>query len=352
MEQKLDLSVLDKITIPEVETIDQFETKVEQENKEELQETALEEVESLDSFKDEGEEAAEENEESSDNSSSSDEQDSLREIAKWAHELGILDYEEEKFESSEEYFKEKFFEKVKKEAINSLPDELKYLADGYMKGIPLNDLINSKAREESFESINDDNLKEDEGLQEELVGQWLALQDHDQDEIKEKIESYKDGLLLEKEAKVALKKLKKYEQSYQQQLAAQAEEQQKMAQRQYEEQLNQLKKDIESAESFIPGVAMQKQDKERLFMAITRRDRNGRTELENKMSSKEMQLAVAQFVLQLEGKLEAVERKAYTKAAQNTKKVVNSYSEDSKGKKIDMSVVRKAIDQSKKQYKF
>lgn len=352
MEQKLDLSVLDKITIPEVETIDQFETKVEQENKEELQETALEEVESLDSFKDEGEEAAEESEESSDNSSSSDEQDSLREIAKWAHELGILDYEEEKFESSEEYFKEKFFEKVKKEAINSLPDELKYLADGYMKGIPLNDLINSKAREESFESINDDNLKEDEGLQEELVGQWLALQDHDQDEIKEKIESYKDGLLLEKEAKVALKKLKKYEQSYQQQLAAQAEEQQRMAQRQYEEQLNQLKKDIESAESFIPGVAMQKQDKERLFMAITRRDRNGRTELENKMSSKEMQLAVAQFVLQLEGKLEAVERKAYTKAAQNTKKVVNSYSEDSKGKKIDMSVVRKAIDQSKKQYKF
>ena len=352
MEQKLDLSVLDKITIPEVETIDQFETKVEQENKEELQETALEEVESLDSFKDEGEEAAEESEEFSDNSSSSDEQDSLREIAKWAHELGILDYEEEKFESSEEYFKEKFFEKVKKEAINSLPDELKYLADGYMKGIPLNDLINSKAREESFESINDDNLKEDEGLQEELVGQWLALQDHDQDEIKEKIESYKDGLLLEKEAKVALKKLKKYEQSYQQQLAAQAEEQQKMAQRQYEEQLNQLKKDIESTESFIPGVAMQKQDKERLFMAITRRDRNGRTELENKMSSKEMQLAVAQFVLQLEGKLEAVERKAYTKAAQNTKKVVNSYSEDSKGRNIDMSVVRKAIDQSKKQYKF
>lgn len=352
MEQKLDLSVLDKITIPEVETIDQFETKVEQENKEELQETALEEVESLESFKDEGEEITEENEESSNNSSSSDEQDSLKEIAKWAHELGIFDYEEDKFESSEEYFKEKFFEKVKKEAINSLPDELKYLADGYMKGIPLNDLINSKAREESFESINDDNLKEDEGLQEELVGQWLALQDHDQEEIKEKIESYKDGLLLEKEAKVALKKLKKYEHSYQQQLATQAEEQQKMAQRQYEEQLNQLKKDIESTESFIPGVTMQKQDRERLFMAITRRDRNNKTELENKMSSKEMQLAVAQFVLQLEGKLDAVERKAYTKAAQNTKKVVNSYSEDNKGKKIDMSVVRKAIDQSKKQYKF
>lgn len=351
MEQKLDLSVLDKITIPEVETIEQFETKVETEKKDELQETALEEVESLEDF---GETPQEESSESDNSSSSqsSEEQDSLREIAKWAHELGILDYEEEKFESSEEYFKEKFFEKVKKEAINSLPDELKYLAEGYMKGISLNDLINSKAREESFESINDDNLKEDENLQEELVSQWLALQDHDQDEIKEKIESYKDGLLLEKEAKVALKKLKKYEQSYQQQLAVQAEEQQKTAQRQYEEQLNQLKKDIEATESFIPGVTLQKQDKERLFMAITRRDRNGKTELESKMSSKEMQLAVAQFVLQLEGKLDTVERKAYTKAAQNTKKVVNSYSEDKGNKKIDMSVVRKAIDQSKKQYKF
>lgn len=355
-ETKLDLSVLDKITIPEVEDLTHFETKVESEQKEELEEAALEEVEGIDQFagntgKDEEEESEGPSFDSSENSG--EEQDSLREIAKWAHELGIFDYDEQDFQSSEDYFKEKFFDKVKKEALESLPDEIKYLADGYMKGVPLNELINSKAREESYANLTDDELKEDETLQEELVGQWLALQDHDADEIKEKLESYKDGLLLEKEAKIALKKLKKYEQSYQQQLAAEAQQQQIAAQKQYEAQLNQLKKDIESAESFIPGIQLQKSDKERLFAAITRRDRDGKTELERKMGSKEMQLAVAQFVLQLEGKVDAVERKAYTKAAQKTKTVVNSYPDESnKNKKIDISVVRKAIDQSKKQYKF
>lgn len=353
-ETKLDLSVLDKITIPEVESIESFEEKVEKENKDELEEAALEEVESIDTFDPNEEVEMEEtsSSESSENSEESGDGDSLREIAKWAHELGIFDYDEKDFQSSEDYFRDKFFEKVKKEAFEALPDEIKYLADGYMKGVPLNDLLNSRARQESFASINDDVLKDDESLQENLVGQWLALQDHDPEEIKDKIESYKDGLLLEKEAKVALKKLKKYEHSYQQQLSYEAEQRQLAAQQQYTAQINQLKKEIETAESFIPGVPLQKQDKEKLFMAITRRDRNGRTELENRMSSKDMQLAVAQFVLQLEGKLDAVERKAYTKAAQKTKSVINTEDSSVKNKKIDMSVIKKAIDQSKKSYKF
>lgn len=349
-ETKLDLSVLDKITIPEVDGIEQFQDEVEAERKEEMQETALEEVESISDF---GGDSPEENNNtnSSDNTSSED-QDSLREIAKWAHELGIFDYDEKDFQSSEDYFKDKFIEKVKKEALESLPGELKTIAEGYMRGVPLNDLLNSKAREESFSSISDDILAEDENLQESLVGQWLALQDHDNDEIKEKLESYKDGLLLEKEAKVALRKLKKYEASYQQQLSAEAGQRKQQAQVQYDNQLTQLKKDIEATETFIPGITLQKQDKERLYMAITRRDRDGLTELERKMGSKEMQLAVAQFVLQLEGKVDAVERKAYTKAAQNTKSTINSNNTDSTNKKIDIGVIRKAIDQSKKQYKF
>ena len=350
MNQKLDMSVLDKITIPEVDSLESFEEKTVEASNTNLQEPLLEEVDSLEDFDDTITETSLTEEVSTENTESND-SDSLREIAKWAHDLGILDYEEDKFESSEEYFKEKFFEKVKKEALESLPSEIKYLAEGYLNGISLNELINSKAREESFASLTEESL-EDERLQESLVSQWLALQDHDSDEIKDKIESYKDGLLLEKEAKVALKKLKKYETSYQEQLANQAAKQKEQAQLQYTKQLEDLKKNIDTVDTFIPGIQLQKQDKEKLYMAITRRDRNGKTELENKMSSKEMQLAVAQFVLQLEGNLETIERKAYTKAAQKTKAVVNTYSDDSKNKKIDMSIVRKAIDQSKKNYKF
>lgn len=353
-ETKLDLSVLDKITIPEVESLESFEEKVERDSKDELEEAALQEVESINTFDPDEEVEIEEtpSSESSKNNEEPADGDSLREIAKWAHDLGIFDYDEKDFQSSEDYFKDKFFEKVKKEAFDSLPDEIKYLADGYMKGVPLNDLLNSRAKQESFASISDETLKDDESLQENLVGQWLALQDHDPDEIKDKLESYKDGLLLEKEAKVALKKLKKYEHSYQQQLGYEAEQRQLTAQQQYNTQISNLKKQIETSESFIPGIPLQKQDKEKLFMAITRRDRNGRTELENKMSSQEMQLAVAQFVMQLEGKIDAVERKAYTKAAQTTKNVINTENTSAKNSKIDMSVIKKAIDQSKKSYKF
>jgi hypothetical protein len=98
---------------------------------------------------------------------------------------------------------------------------------------------------------------------------------------------------------------------------------------------------------------MKKEDKERLFMALTKRDREGKTELEKKMVTKEMQLAVAQFVLQLDGKVDAVQRKAFTKAAQSTKEVLNSDpSKNNSNKQLDISIVRKALAQSKKQYSF
>ena len=122
-ETKLDLSVLDKITIPEVESIESFEEKVEKESKDELEEAALQEVESIDTF-DPNEEVEMEDASASENSESNEggEEDSLREIAKWAHDLGIFDYDEKDFQSSEDYFRDKFFVKVKQEAFNALPD--------------------------------------------------------------------------------------------------------------------------------------------------------------------------------------------------------------------------------------
>lgn len=362
-EMKLDLSVMDKITIPEVDSLESFETKVANTEKDTIEAAALEEVESLEEFEkgsknnassEEEEEEEEEEEKPAEVvvQSSNDEEDSLRAIAKWGHELGIFDYDEASFESSEEYFKTKFFEKVKKEALASLPEPIQYLAQNYMDGVPLDELIASKSREMRFDAIEDDTLKENENLQESIVAQWLSLQDYEEDEIKDKLESYKDSLLLEKEAKTALKKLKKYEISYQQQLTEQAKQQEELAKQEYTKQITSLKQDIEKAESFIPGIAMKKEDKERMFMALTKRDREGKTELEKKMSSKEMQLAVAQFVLQLDGKIDAVQRKAFTKAAQSTKEVLNSDSTKTTNKQLDISIVRKALAQSKRQYSF
>jgi hypothetical protein len=355
-EVKLDFSALDKITVPEVDSIEAFENKV---DTEELKDSVLEEM---------GEDIPEEEFDPSEtpedlstdshlnepnSQSSEDEGDTLRELAKWGHELGIFDYDEEKFESSEDYFKEQFFEKVKQEALHAVPDEFKNIMDAYMRGVPLSELLNSKAREESFGMLSDDELVENENLQEHLVKQWLSLQDYEPEEIDDKVESYKEGLLLEKEAKTALKKLKKYESAYQERLAEQAERQRKAQAQQYQAVIEDLKSTIQATDTFIPGVSMGSTEKERLFAAITKRDREGRTELEKKMATKEMQLAVAQFVLQLEGKVEAVERKALTKAAKQTKETINSNSTSNKTKSsVDISVIRQALKKSKQQYKF
>jgi hypothetical protein len=353
-EVKLDFSALDKITVPEVDSIEDFENKVDtQEIKEDVLDEIGEEPDPIEDLEDDTHLNEPPAMEDSSNETEESDGEPLRELAKWGHELGIFDYDEESFEPSEDYFKEKFFEKVKQEALQTVPDEFKQIMDAYMQGVPLAELLNSKAREESFASLTDEILAEDDSLQENLVKQWLSLQDYEADEIEEKVEAYKEGLLLEKEAKTALKKLKKYEGAYQQRLAEQAEAQRQMQVRQYQNMMEDLKNTIQSTETFIPGVSMGNTEKERLFAALTKRDRDGRTELEKKMATKEMQLAVAQFVLQLEGKVDAVERKALTKAAKQTKEVINSPASSNKNKSsVDLSVIRQALKKSKQQYKF
>lgn len=348
-EVKLDFSALDKITVPEVDSIEAFENKVDtDEIKEDVLDDINEEPDPLEDLEDD----SHLNEPPAGESNEGTEEDPLREIAKWGHDLGIFDYDEESFEPSEDYFKEKFFEKVKKEALQAVPDEFKNIMESYMKGVPLAELLNSKAREESFESLTEDTLSEDDNLQETLVKQWLSLQDYEPEEIEEKIESYKEGLLLEKEAKTALKKLKKYESAYQQRLTEQAEVQRQQQQKEYQKVIDDLKSTIQTAETFIPGVSMGNTEREKLFTAITKRDREGRTELEKKMSSKEMQLAVAQFVMQLEGKVDAIERKALTKVAKQTKEVINSNASSKTKSSVDLSIIRQALKKSKQQYKF
>lgn len=342
---KLDLGALDQITIPEVDSIESFN-----EEKEPKAPAKDEEGNPIDPEENDDLDDLESNLEPSIETSTDEEP--LKELAKWGHELGIFDFDEDKFEATEEYFKNQFFEKVKKEAAEAVPEEYKAIMKSYFEGVPLNELLHSKARQETFESITDEQLIEDESLQENIVKQWLSLQDYEEDEILDKIDSYKSGLLIEKEAKTALKKLKKYEANYQENLDNQAKQERETREAQNKKILDDLKENINSTETYIPGISMDKVTKEKLYNAITKRDRDGKTELEKKMSTKEMQLAVAQFVLQLEGKVDAVERKVTTKVTKNIKETLNSDNKSKSKPAIDYSIIRQAIRKSKQNNNF
>jgi hypothetical protein len=351
----LDMGSLENIRIPEVDSLEEFEklsTTDDTDLKEKILEDLNEEEEDdkLDTSEEEDLEGDTHLKEPSDKDNTDGEsEEPLRDLAKWAHELGIIDYDEAKFENTEEYFKKQFFEKVKEEALQAVPEGF---MEDYMNGVPLGELLTSKARQESYDSIKEESLEDDEPLSENLVAQWLELQDHSPEEIREKLENYKKGMILDKEAKSALRKLKAYEVKHKEAVKKRAEEDRVAEEKAIRESIDTLKSTIQSTETFIPGITMDKAQKEKLFLAITRRDREGKTELEKKMSSKEMQLAVAQFVMQLEGKVEAIERKATTKAAQKVKDVVNSDETPKAKTTVDLNVARKALKTIRKKSIF
>lgn len=75
----------------------------------------------------------------------------------------------------------------------------------------------------------------DEAMQERIIRMKLTEDGFDEDEIKAKLESYKSAVLLEGEAKSALKVLKKRDESRQQEMLRQQEEEAIASQREYQE---------------------------------------------------------------------------------------------------------------------
>lgn len=346
----LDFSSLENLDIPEIE---EKLTKTDENNEEiheEAHQAAIEEVESIEDLENDQELENDDNGNSTDSQENSQDEDPVSQIAKWGHDLGILDYDEEeyqKYEEKDEYFKDKFLEKAKQLGTESLPPVIKDLAEKYIDGVPLDELIGSMSNKQRLENITDEGLTDNIQLQETLVSQYLALQDYDEDEIKTKLSKYKGSLLLEDEAKTALKKLKKYEESYQAQLVEQTKKSQQKAKEDYESNIKELEESIKKVETFIPGITMDKTSKQKLYDSITKRDRDGRTELEKKMSTKEMQLAVAQFVMQLDGKLDAVARKATTAASVKVKDKIDAPAKTTKSS-LDLRVIKEALDKNKR----
>lgn len=356
MEKTLNLSVLEDMNIPEIK-IDAPEGVTEPEVIEPEGNT-IREVESIEELtntpSDTDEEeivevTTEENEEQ--------EEDSVKVIAKWQHELGIFDFNEEEYtksEDKEEYFKTKFIEKARQLGTETLPDMIKDLADKYVEGVPLDELITSRSNQQRLDNIDDEAIKDNVPLQESLVAALLESQGYEEDEIKNKLEKYKDTLLLEDEAKTAVKKLRKAEVEYEAKLVKQAEIDRKANEDKARAELEGLRKSIQDTPSFIEGVEMNSEAKQKLYTGITKRDRDGLTEFERKMKDKAVQMAVAQFVLQLDGKVDAVKRTVKSAEAAKLKEQVNTTPKRTaeKNTKIDFRIAKDAIGKIKSNNKF
>lgn len=277
----------------------------------------------------------------------------IRAIAEWAGTKGIIEFDAEKFEDSEDYLETKLNDVVNNKVQaykEELPEVIHDLIKNYEEGVPLMELIDSKSREMEFSSISEKALEEDVDLQKEIIRQHLANQDYKEDAIEKKIKRFEDNVMLEDEAKEALDKLKAFEVKYQANLIKETAARKAQADREWKEQLQSIEKTIMTADEIIPGIKLTKEEKQKLYEGYIKFDAKRETQLTKALKADPLaNLKIAQFFLLLNGDVSNIKTKLKTEVTKEVKKTVNTYKEkDNPFSKVDLKKVARAMEQVKK----
>ena len=386
--EKLDFSALEKLNLPPIDmkasdlepvTSGSLRGLDKEEIIEDAKESAIEEIENIDEFstpseasevsETDGEEKEEKKQTSQDSEDedledfesgqdSSEETSVVKAVAEWAKAKGLFDYEEDKFEDSEDWLETKLVEKSKEytqEWVDSLPPVIKEIISNYEEGVPLDELVYSKSREIEYNAVDENELEKSEGLQKKLVSDWLYTQEFSEEEIETKLKKYEDALILEDEAKTALKKLRVYESKYQEQLKFQTQQKQEAARQNYETYMKKIESDIMNSQEIIPDIPVSKEDRKKLYDAYTKADSKGDTALTRAIKSDpQAWYKITQFMVLMNGNLKNVEKSLQKKATEKLKKSVTTYKETPGLNKLTspaaLKAMKKALEKSKKQY--
>ena len=274
----------------------------------------------------------------------------VKALAEFGKEAGIFDYEDDKFEDKEEFLLNQISSKIDKgidTGINAykaeIPATIKELLENYEDGVPLDQLVWSKSREMEYKALDPTKIKGNTEIQEQLVGDYLALQDYTEEEITRKLERMKASGILEDEAEETHQKLIKYQEKYQETLKTQAVQRREEDQREFDRKVKEIENTINTAQEILPGVSLSKEDKQKLFEGYTKMDKNGQTELTRKMKADPLtNLKIAQLYLLYDGNLSGLEKKVKTAVAQKTKETVTTYKETPVGK-LDINAWKRAM---------
>jgi hypothetical protein len=359
----LDLSLLDSLDIPGINSNNSVREVNSIEDFEDANNSAVESVEvdteGSSDFADipeedyDAEDIVEEEEETGGSNDSA-----VKVWAEFASERGLIDLDEgEEIGDTEEFLVNKFNAKVEKvfqSYKDSLPETLKELLEAHEQGISIEDLLQSESRIAEYSSIDDNKLAEDTDLQKNIVKAFLRSQDFEEDEITEKLEKYEDALMLEGEAKSALKKLIKLEQREKEAYIKEAQHAEKTATEQYNQRIQSFTKSVMDKDEIIAGIPVTKEQKEEIVKLTTKPvavAKNGMpiTALKKmEMEDPDFLTKLAYVAGVLNWDLSVIERKAKTNVARTVKKDVDTY-KDSKLGKLDLATIKKAVKLNQKQ---
>jgi hypothetical protein len=166
--------------------------------------------------------------------------------------LEDLEKSENKVEALVEAFKSEL-ETFKRGFIESFPEELIDMAEAVSKGLPFEQIKDSKIKQINYSSLSESKLSESEDLQKSIINDYLLEKGFKRDKIDKFIEKYEDSGELESEAKEALGELKEIFKEKEENIKKSFIQQQ----RELEDNNKKIIKDIEtkvlSANEIIPG---------------------------------------------------------------------------------------------------
>ena len=202
----------------------------------------------------------------------------LKVFASWLGEKGLVDYDEESFEDSEEGLKKLMSSTVEKEVEKykqSLPEDVHKLVEFVEAGGDPKNFMEIYYNQSSWADFT----LEDDSDQKTVLTEYLKGLGEDEEDIKETIDTYEVSGILEKKAKTALNKLQQAEKSYQEQLVEVQKkydaEQKELAKKQYEDFKAKL-----YAKDEIQGFKLTPKMKDNLWDFIMKPDKTGKTGLQ------------------------------------------------------------------------
>ena len=206
------------------------------------------------------------------------EDSSLKVFASWLGDKGLVDYDEETFEDSEDGLKKLMSSTVEKEVEKykqSLPEDVHKLVEFVEAGGDPKQFMDLYYNQSSWADFK----LEDEADSKTVLKEYLKAQGEDEEEIKETLDTYEVSGILEKKAKAALTKLQNAEKGYQEQLVEVQKkydaEQKVLAKKQYED----FKAELYAKEE-IQGFKLTPKMKDNLWDYIMKPDKTGKTGLQ------------------------------------------------------------------------
>ena len=278
-------------------------------------------------------------------------------IANFLKEEGIVDFEEDEFEDSEEGFQTLIQNEIKK-GIEKYKTDLDPLAQEFIeyvdKGGDPQHFVKATS-DVDFSKIDVKMIDGKENLQKQLVAELMRREGFDQDEISSDIQDFVDGGLIAKRATRALSKLKGLQTKDRQNLLREQEDKSNKEKEDHQTFLTSLKEDIETREE-IAGFDINNKAKKDFYNYITEVDRKtGKTRLvSDSEADKDSQLKMA-WLYYNKFNFSKIEKKARTKATSSlkanlerasnisTKKLKSKTRTHAAGTEVDFSLFENAL---------